>query len=462
MDSKLREWIVPHDLAMIISNAGVYYGFPAAFTPNSGTQDVFFNVQLTDDRQHSSQYYAKLIRGRLQKEFPGTDFGFELGGLLTSALNQGLRSPIDVQIEGPNLETSHEAAEKLLPQIKNIPGAVDVRIQQRMDAPALRLDVDRKKAGQMGLQVDDVVKNIVSAINGSATFNPTIWVDPKTGIDYFLGVQFPENSIQDLNALLDIPIRGPHQERSVPLRDIAKVTTTKVPTEINHVNLHSVVDIFLDAQDRDIGGLSNDVQKLIDTTPMPENTAAYIRGEITEMKRSVSALGGGFVLSAILVYLILVVQFRSFVTPAIMMVSVPLGLVGVVIMLVLTHTYFSIQAAIGAIFMIGIAVANGVLLIEFIQHHLKHQTSVRAAIINGSCARLRPILMTSMASVLGLVPMAIGVGHGSEANIPLGRAVIGGQLLSTALTLFVVPILFELTTKVAVDTIQTPIPGGDL
>ncbi len=443
-ESRLRALIPEHDLGMIITNAGVYYGFPAAFTPNSGPQDVFFNVELTEHRVHSSQFYAKQVREVVSREYPGTDMGIELGGLLTSALNGGLRSPIDIQFQGPDQEKSQRFAGELASKIKGLKGAVDVRVQQRFDAPQITLDVNRAKAGELGVTTDEVVKNIVSAVSGSATFNPAIWVDPKSGIDYLLGVQFREDQISKIDDLADIPISGRRQERTVPLRDLATITKTKGLSEVNHLNLKPVVDVFLDAEGRDVGGLSAEIDKLIQATPLPEGYSAKIRGEVSEMNSAVGSLGGGFLLAAVLVYLILVVQFRSFVIPAIVMITVPMGLVGIVVMLAVTHTYFSIQAAIGAIFMIGIAVANGVLLIEFIIHHVGEGSDVDAGIIGASKARLRPILMTSLASMLGLVPMAIGLGHGSEANIPLGRSVIGGQLLSTTLTLFIVPILFKL------------------
>jgi multidrug efflux pump subunit AcrB len=439
IESKLHQWIDPADLSMVITNAGVYYGFPAAFTPNSGPQDVFFNVELTPDRKHTSQEYAKLVREKMAQEFPGVDVGIELGGLLTSALNGGLRSPIDIQIEGKNMEKAHDIAEELLPRLKTIRGSVDTRIQQRLDAPLINLDVDRNKAGAMGLTTDEVVKNIVSAVSGSSSFNPAIWVDPKSGIDYMLGVQFPEKQLSTLEDLKNIPITGHRQDRAVPLHEIAKGLS-----EVNHVNLRPVVDIFMDAQGRDIGGVSADAVKIIRDTQLPDGYQATVRGEFAEMNRAVGSLGGGFLLAAVLVYLILVAQFRSFMLPAIIMATVPMGMVGIILMLSLTHTYFSVQAAIGAIFMIGIAVANGVLLIEFILHHAAEAADLDQGIIAASKIRLRPILMTSLASILGLVPMAIGIGHGSEANIPLGRAVIGGQLLSTALTLFVVPMLFRI------------------
>ncbi|HVO32721.1 MAG TPA: efflux RND transporter permease subunit, partial [Elusimicrobiota bacterium] len=441
---KMHRWVDPQDLDLIISNEGVYYGFPAAYTPNAGTQDMFFIVGLTEKRTHTSQYYAKVVRDKMAQEYPNVEVNCQLGGLLTSALNAGLPAPIDIQIQGPKMSVAHDVAQQILDRIKTLPGAVDVRIQQRIDTPAYKMTVDRQKAAAIGLTVDEVVKNVVSAVSGSATFNPAIWVDPKTGIDYFMGVQFDLKLFDKLSDLLNIPITGENQIRSVPLAHIATVTEAQVPTEVDHDDLQRVMDVYLDAQGRDVGSLSRAVEEAIHDIRVPDGYSWRIAGEISQMRRAVNSLGGGFVLAAILVYLILVVQFRSFILPMIMMISVPLGLVGVVAALAATRTYFSIQAAIGAIFMIGIAVANGVLLIEFILHHLRDAKDMTTAIVQGAQARLRPIMMTSLASVLGLVPMAVGYGHGAEANIPLGRAVIGGQLVSTALTLVVVPVLFSL------------------
>lgn len=443
-DKKIREWIDSKDLHMVIANAGVGYGFPAAFTPNIGTQDVFFNIELTKNRNHTSQYYAKVIREHVQKEFPEIEMSVQLGGLMTSALNMGLMAPIDIQIEGPDLKESYRVALDLAEKIKRLKGAVDVRVQQRFDDPIIYIDINRDKAMDLGIFTDEIVKNVDAAVSGSSTFaTNNLWVDPKTGIDYFLAVQFPQQLVSDFDQLANIPIKGYERERVLPLGQIATISKKIGWTEINHVNFRPVIDIYLDAQDRDIGGLSKDVSKVIGQSTIPLNYSVNIRGEIAEMKDSVQSLGGGFLLAAVLVYLILVVQFRSFLLPLIIMASVPLGLVGIVFTLLLTNTYFSIQAAIGAIFMIGIAVANGVLLIEFITHHTRQTGYLNRGIIAGAKVRLRPILMTSLAAILGLVPMAIGIGYGSEANIPLGRAVIGGQLLSMMLTLFVVPVLYR-------------------
>jgi CzcA family heavy metal efflux pump len=447
IEAKLREYIPAHDLQMIITNAGVYYGYSAAFTPNSGPQDVFFNIQLTEDREHTSQYYAGIVRERLSKDFPNVEFGIELGGLLTSALNGGLRSPIDVQIGGGSYEKLNTYATQLASEFKKIPGAVDVRVQQRFDAPQLKLNINRDKASELGVSPDEIVKNVVSAVANSSSYDPEIWIDPKTGIDYLFGVQFSEKAVSTENELMNIPITSPQQSRSIPLSDLATVEHGQGPIELNHKNLQPVLDIYLDAQGRDIGGVASDAQKILDSTKLPVGYWAEIRGEISAMKTAVGSLGGGFLLAAVLVYLILVVQFRSFLLPGIIMTTVPMGMVGVVVILALWHTYFSIQAAIGCIFVIGVAVSHGVLLVEYILERTKIDATIDQAILIGAKARLRPITMTSLASILGLLPMAFGMGRGAEANIPLGRAVIGGQILATLLNFYLVPAMFRMFYK---------------
>jgi len=443
VEKKLREIIPPHDLKMIISNVGVFYGYSAAFTRNSGTQDAFLNVELNEDRTHTSQYYAKLIRSTFPSQFPNAEFSIELGGLLSSALNGGLASPIDVQISGRDARKALEIANSILPKIKNVSGAVDVRIQQRFDAPALEMTIDRKKVSDYGLSPDLVVKNLVSAVSNSTSYNQLVWIDPKTGIDYLLGVQYPENSIQTQEQLLSIPVISSDQDRSIPLKSFTTITHSTGPIELNHYNLMPSIDIYLDAQDRDIGSVARDVQKILDQTQMADGYQGSIKGEIAEMQSSIAALGWGFLLAACLVYLILVAQFRSFLMPAIIMTNVPKGIVGVIIMMALTKTYFSIQAAIGCIFVIGVSVSHSVLLLEFILERVKYTAKIEDGIVEAAMARLRPITMTSLASILGLLPMAIGIGHGSEANIPLGRAVIGGQLLSTFLNFYLLPCLYH-------------------
>ena len=462
VEAKLHEWIPKEDLKMVIVNAGVYYGYPAAFTPNSGTQDAFMNIELTEDRTHTSQYYAKVVREKLANTFPHLEFSFELGGLLSSALNGGLSAPIDIQIGGLEPKIAHDFAETLLPKLKSISGAVDVRIKQRFDTPEIQLEIDRRKASDIGLSADTILKNVVSSVANSSAYSPAVWIDPKSGIDYLFGVQMADHSFESMDSLLDIPITSQDQDRSVMLKDVAKLSHSVGPTELNHTNLQPVIDIYLDAQGKDIGSVATDAKKVLDSVTIPAGYWAEIRGEISAMKKSLGDLGLGFVLAALFVYLILVAQFRSFAIPAIVMTTVPMGLVGVVVLMTLWPTYFSIQAAIGCIFVIGVAVSHGVLLLESILERMENGHPIETAIILGAKARLRPILMTSLASILGLVPMALGMGQGAEANIPLGRAVIGGQILSTLLNFYLVPSIFSFFfTKKAKSVVSNSILSGE-
>jgi multidrug efflux pump subunit AcrB len=444
LEDHVRAHVDAHDLETVLINVGVYYGFPAAYTPNSGTQDMFLNVQLTDDRKKTSQEYAEILRGTLAKEFPDIEFGFQLGGLLSSALNGGVKAPVQITVAGDNGEKRDEIARDLLARIKNLKGARDARIEERVDAPQVEIVVDRKAAGELGITTDEVMKNVVSAVSNSSSFNAAIWVDPKSGIDYFLGVQFPEKDFQQLDDILKIPITGHGQSRSVMLNRLVKLEHKKGATEITHLNLEPVTQVFISNQDRDIASLSKDINKIIETIKIEPGYEIHIKGEYSQMMTTLNLVGGGFILAILLVYLLLVIQFRSFSIPLIIISAVPLGMTGLVALFWLTNTYFSIQAAIGAIFLIGIAVANSVLLVEFILHRAREGVTLEVAIIEGAQARLRPIMMTALAAVMGLVPMAIGLGKGSEANIPLGRAVVGGQLIGVPLMLILVPVLFSI------------------
>lgn len=444
LEDHVRSHIDAHDLDKILVNVGVYYGFPAAYTPNSGTQDMFLNVQLTDDRHKTSQEYAEILRKTLAKDFPDIEIGFQLGGLLSSALNGGVKAPIQITVLGENGEKRDVIAHDLLNRIKDIKGARDARIEERVDAPQVEINVDRRVAGDLGITTDEVMKNVVSAVSNSSSFNSAIWVDPKSGIDYFLGVQFPEKDFSALDDILKIPITGRTQSRSVMLNRLVKLEKKKGATEITHLNLEPVTQVFVNNQDRDIAGLSKDINKVIDSMKLDPGYEIRIKGEYSQMLDTLKLVGGGFVLAILLVYLLLVVQFRSYSIPLIIISAVPLGMTGLVLLFWLTNTYFSIQAAIGAIFLIGIAVANSVLLVEFILHRVHEGAEFEKAIIEGAQARLRPIMMTALAAVMGLVPMAIGLGKGSEANIPLGRAVVGGQLIGVPLMLILVPVLFSI------------------
>ena len=444
--------VVPEkERKIIISNLGVLLDWPAAYTPNSGPQDGFILVQLAEHHARSTFFYVDELRKKLPEQFPGTEFNFDTGGMLSAALNGGLPSPINIQIEGNKLEVAHEIAEKIKRYAETVRGAVDVRIQQRLDAPQINIDIDRVKAAQVGLTQEEVVKNIVTALNSSINFAPSFWIDEKNGNHYFIGAQYRENDIQSINTVLDIPVTGKKQPIPVALRTVAKFSRGTAYSEINHLNITRVTDIFVNVHGRDVGSVAGDIERYVvkiksDRSQVPEGYAVQMRGEVKTMHESFKSLGFGFILAVVLVYLVMIVQFRSFLDPFIVMFAVPLGLIGVALMLFLTHTFLSIQSMMGIIMMVGIVVSFSVLMVDFANRSLVEAAeknegkTARDAITEAAAIRLRPILMTGLAAILGLTPMALFGG----ANIPLARAVVGGILAALALVLFVVPVLYVL------------------
>ncbi|MBI3768395.1 MAG: efflux RND transporter permease subunit [Deltaproteobacteria bacterium] len=465
IEEAIKETIPASDLTMLIANAGVLLDWPAAYTPNAGPQDAFIDVQLSASRRRSSQAYADLLRRTLPAHFPGVAFSFHAGGIVTAALNGGLPSPIDVQVSGNKLDVAAEIAERIRAAVATVPAAVDVRVQQRLDYPAIKVDVDRTKAAYLGLTPTQVVKNVVTSLNSSINFDPAFWIDQSNGNHYFLGAQYSEEAIQSLATLENIPLTGPgatglgpvpvrglsdgaapKEARQALLKSVASFEKATAPTEVNHLNIGRVIDLYANVVGRDVGGVASDVEAKLAPirAALPAGYAVTVRGEVQSMRESFADLGFGFVLAAALVYLIMVAQFRSFLDPFVVMFAVPLGLIGVVAILLLTGSTLNVQSFMGVIFMVGIAVSNSVLLVEFANRLRASGRPVADAAIEAARIRFRPIVMTSLAGVLGLLPMAIGLGHGSEANVPLARAVVGGLGVSTVLTLFVVPILYRM------------------
>jgi multidrug efflux pump subunit AcrB len=389
------------------------------------------------------------LRRTLPETLPGVEFNFDTGGILTAALNFGLPSPIDVQVEGNNLEQARAIAEKIQRYAQTIPGAVDARIQQRLDGPQINVDIDRMKAAQIGFTQETVVKNIVTALNSSINFAPSFWIDEKNGNHYFIGAQYREEDIKSLDTVLDIPITDNAQRAPVTLRNVARLSRATAPSEINHLNITRVIDVFINVRGRDVGSVAAALERYVevvakDRSQVPQGYYVHVRGEVQSMKDSFRSLGFGLALAVVLVYLVMVVEFRSFLDPLIVMCAVPLGLMGVTWMLFLTGTYLNIQSLMGIILMVGIVVSFSVLLVDFANRFLEQsrdqgmRPTPEEAILEAARTRLRPILMTGLAAVLGLTPMAIAGG----ANTPLARAVVGGILAAVVSVLFVVPILY--------------------
>jgi CzcA family heavy metal efflux pump/RND family efflux transporter MFP subunit len=438
----VRERIPEHDLRLMISNIGVLNDWPAAYTPNSGAFDAFVSIQLTPHHRKTPQEYVAELRRILPARFPGVEFAFDTGGMVTAALNFGLPSPIDIQVEGNDLEVAHRLAEQVRTLARAVHGAADVRIQQRLDYPQYRVDVDRTKAAYAGLTQDAVVRNVVTALNSSINFKPSFWIDPKNGNHYFIGAQYPEDAIQDLQTLENVPVAAPGKGEPVPLKELAHFQRASAPAEVNHLDISRVTDIFVNVEGRDVGSVARDIQRNIARIETPPGYTIHMRGEVQSLAQSFAGMGWGLLMAIGLVYLVLVLQFKSFRMPLVVLAAVPLGFVGVVALLLLTGTHVSIPAFMGVIMMVGIVVSYSVLLVDFARRREEEGLAAEHAIVEAARLRLRPILMTALATILGLLPMAIGIGSGSEVNAPLGRAVIGGVVASMTLTLFVVPILY--------------------
>ena len=447
----LEQQIPAADREMIVSELGLDPDWSAAYTANAGQQDTVIRVQLSEKRQKTSQEYAIQLRHAFaaNPQFNDLRVSFDTGGMVSTALNYGVSSPIDIQIEGGTTEEAFGLAREIRQQVAGVKGAADVRIGQRLDAPYLIMEIDRQKAANIGLSARDVIEQVVAAMNSSVSINRNFWIDPKSGNQYFVGVQYPENPNATVEALENIYATGIGQSEPVTLSSLVKLRPSTDAVEVNHVSLYRTFNVLVNTEDRDVGSVAKDVEARLKDVKVPAGMRVKLQRRVRcRHERVVPAASSfGLAMAAVLVYLLLVALFRSWIGPFIIMFTVPLGLIGVLTMLYCTNTTLNVQSQMGVIFLVGIAVNNGVLLLEFANKQRKLGSSVSEAITTAAAIRFRPILMTFLATFLDLVPMAIGLGRGSEATVPLARAVVGGLLSSTFLTLVVVPILYTLLMK---------------
>jgi len=457
VEQSLNDLIGTKTIDTMITNIGVLYDWPAAYTPNSGPGDAFIELELSSKRRFSTEEYANKIRELFKREYPEIQIAINTGGLITAALNMGLSSPINIQVEGKDLKTSMPIAEEIVKRAKDVRGAVDVRIQEHLDYPQIEIKLDRAVIASKRMTIEEVVKNIVTALNSSVNFKASFWIDPKNGNHYFLGAQYPEELIKSIETLENLPLTGKDQKQIVLLKEIAKFKETSAPSEIRHRNIQRVVNVFVNTSGRDVGSVASEISQRIKDIPLPEGYRINERGEVQSMQESFQNLGGGLILAVILVYLVLVGQFRSFRDPLLILIAVPMGLIGVLLTLWLTRTTLNVQSFIGVIFMVGIAVLNGILLIEFANRLKGEGQSAQQAVINAAGIRLRPILMTTCAALFSLLPMAIGLGTGAESNVPLGRAVVGGLSVSAVLTLIILPLLYVIVEKMKFSKVSNPL-----
>jgi multidrug efflux pump subunit AcrB len=380
----------------------------------------------------------------LQTELPQIAAYFQSGGLVDAVLNLGLPAPIDIQVSGSNLEKAHETAAEIARRVRELPGVSDILIPQDIDYPALQLDVNRVHASEMGLTSKEVIQNVITALNSDQMIAPSYWVDPRSGNDYMLTVQFPENHVKTLADISAIPIRSPALSRSTRLDSVSSIRHMSAPTEVDHYQLRRVIDVYVSPSGEDLGKLANSIDNIVKETALPEGVRVKLRGMVEGMRVSFRSFALGLILAVILVYLILVAQFQSFIDPLLILLAIPTGITGVILILFLTGGTLNVMSLMGVVMMTGIVVSNSILIVEFTRRLREDGKPVREAVALACRVRLRPVLMTSLATLIGLIPMAMKMGTGSEAYAPLAQAIIGGLAVSVVLTVFIVPAAYLL------------------
>jgi multidrug efflux pump subunit AcrB len=439
VEQVVRDVVPQKELKIVVSNIGVTPGFSSIYTPNSGPHTAFVQIGLEDGHKLSSFEYMNLVRARLRHDLPQLDAYFQTGGLVDAVLNLGMPAPLDVQISGKDLDAAHETAVDIARQARALPGVSDVLVPQDVDYPALKLDIDRLRASELGLSEKEIVGNVITALTSDQMIAPSFWVDPKSGNDYMLTVQYPEGFIKSLSDLSSVPLRAPRADVATRLDTVSKIKRIQSPTEVDHYQLRRVIDVYISPSHEDVGKVLAGVQSIIQNTKKPENLRVEIRGSARAMEVSFRSFGLGLILATLLVYLILVAQFQSFLDPLLILLAVPTGLTGVLIILFLTGTTLNVMSLMGVVMMVGIVVSNSILIVEFTNRLRAEGRSLRDAVVFACRVRLRPVLMTSLATLIGLIPMALALGAGSEAYAPLARAIIGGLAVSVVLTVFIVP-----------------------
>jgi len=432
---------------MIVSNIGVDPGFSAIYTSNSAMHTAFVQVGLKPGHGTGSYEYMALVKNRMLDEMPELSPYFSSGSLIDAVLNLGLAAPIDVQVGGSNLRVSYAATLDLARQIKQIPGVADTYIPQDLDYPSLRLEVDRTRAGELGLTEKEVVQNVITALTSNQMVAPNVWIDPKNNNNYFLNVQYPEHQIRNLFDLRSIPLHGVGLKHPTRLDMVSNITHFEAPTEVDHYQIRRVLDIYVRPLGEDLGSIAGKIDGLLSRTKLPAGVNVTARGMVEGMRASFRSFALGLTLSVVLLYLILVAQFRSFVDPFIILLAFPPGLSGVLLTLWLTGTTLNVMSLMGVVMLAGITMSDSILIVEFAHHLRREGMAVREAVATASRVRLRPILMTSLATIIGLLPMALKLGEGSESYAPLARSLIGGLTLSMLLTVFSVPAGFLLAYR---------------
>ena len=463
--------VKPKDLGMIVSNIGVYPDLSAIYTTNASMDTAFVQTSLKEGHSIGSYEYMRRVQAKLSREMPELSTYFQAGGLVDGVINQGLPAPIDIQISSMNMDASYALAKSLAAKIQTLPNVSSVYIPQSINYPGLQLNIDRERASLIGLSARDVVDDVITALTSDGMIAPSYWIDPATGNNYMVTVQYANRWINNMSLedFKNIPLRGArpvgyspaeeggmadpvspqlfrsdHVSGYVPLGQVADIRQMNTPTEVDHMQIRRVTDIYVATQTEALQGVGARINRLLAQTKHDRNTVISVRGAVVNMNEAFHDFGIGLVIAVLLVYLILMAQFASFIDPFIILMAIPPGLVGVVLILVATGSTLNIMSLMGVIMMVGIVVSNSILIVEFATILHKQGKPLLEATVESCRVRLRPILMTSLATLLGMIPMALGLEAGSEQYAPLARAIIGGLTLSVIVTVFLVPAVYLL------------------
>jgi multidrug efflux pump subunit AcrB len=448
VEGRIRQLIPPRELQSIVDNIGLpYSGINTAYSTSApvGPSDADIFVALKPGHK-SSASYQRLLRRVLAQDFPSVSFAFLPADIVSQTLNFGIPSPVDVQISGKDVEANHAYAEELLQKLRAVPGAVDFRIQQPLDYPKFQVDVDRTKAQELGLTQLNVASNMLVSLSGSFQTSPSFWIDPGSGTQYSVATQTPQSRLESLNALQTTPLTGSAGAGSQLLANVATIHRTTAPAVVSHYDAQPVIDIYGGTQGTDLGYMASQVKNILEDTrkDVPQGSHVDVRGQVKTMTQSFNGLLLGLLGAVVLVYLLIVVNFQSWLDPFIIITALPAALAGIVWMLFLSHTTVSVPALTGAIMCMGVATANSVLVVSFARERMNAGDDAFTAASRAGFARFRPVCMTALAMIIGMIPMALSLGEGAEQNAPLGRAVIGGLVFATVATLVFVPTVFVL------------------
>ncbi len=447
IEAALREQIPPGQLRTVLDNIGLpNSGINQSYSSNGtiGSSDAEILIALDPEKHPPTAELTRHLREYLPRRFPGVEFFFQPADIVTQILNFGLPAPIDVQVVGTDMQSSYDIAQQIANRMRHIPGTADVHVQQLLSLPTLQMDIQRTRVTQVGLTARDVAQSALVTLSGSFQTAPNFWLNPNNKVTYQMAVQAPQYRITNLQDLMDIPVIS--QQGPQLMGNLVQMTPTVRPATVNHYNVAPVIDVYASTQDRDLGAVAADTEKVLKSFEdhLPRGTRIVVRGQVSTMRSSFIGLGLGLVGAIVLVYLLIVINFQSWLDPFIIITALPGALAGICWFLLLTHTTLSVPSLTGAVMCMGVATANSILMVSFAREQLDEGIPAMRAAVAAGYTRIRPVLMTALAMIIGMVPMALGFGEGGEQNAPLGRAVIGGLLFATVATLFFVPSVFAI------------------